>query len=419
MAQRIGFVSTRFAGTDGVSLEASKWATVLSAKGHHCFWFAGELDRDTHRSLLVPEAHFKYDQNQWINERVFGQKMRRATVTETIHTLTGILKRRLGEFIESFALDMLIVENALTIPMHIPLGIALTELIAESQIPTIAHHHDFYWERTRYVVNAVGDYLRMAFPPHLPSIEHVVINSSAQEELALRTGIASVIIPNVIDYENAPAVNNDLSRKVRDSLGLQRDDVMILQPTRIVQRKGIEHAVTLVEELGDRRYKLVISHEAGDEGYEYADWLKANARDRGVDLRLLTTRISDPIYGNHANRELFTLWDVYPHADFITYPSLYEGFGNAFLEAIYFKKPLLINRYAIFVRDIEPKGFDLVVMDGYLTKKNIGDVRSILESPDVKNRIVEHNYAVASKHYSYAILRQWLSMLMIKFFGVG
>jgi hypothetical protein len=193
---------------------------------------------------------------------------------------------------------------------------------------------------------------------------------------------------------------------------------MILQPTRIVQRKGIEHAVTLVEELGDRRYKLVISHEAGDEGYEYADWLKTNARDRGVDLRLLTTRISDPIYGNHANRELFTLWDIYPHADFITYPSLYEGFGNAFLEAIYFKKPLLINRYAIFVRDIEPKGFDLVVMDGYLTKKNIGDVRSILESPDVKNRIVEHNYAVASKHYSYAVLRRWLSMLMIKFFGV-
>jgi glycosyltransferase involved in cell wall biosynthesis len=418
MAQRIGFVSTRFAGTDGVSLEASKWATVLSAKGHHCFWFAGELDRNTHRSLLVPEAHFKYDQNQWINERVFGQKMRRASVTETIHTLTAILKRRLGEFIERFTLDMLIVENALTIPMHLPLGIALTELIAESQIPTIAHHHDFYWERTRYVVNAVGDYLRMAFPPHLPSIEHVVINSSAQEELALRTGIASVIIPNVIDYENAPAVNNNLSRKVRDSLGLQRDDVMILQPTRIVQRKGIEHAVTLVEELGDRRYKLVISHEAGDEGYEYADWLKTNARDRGVDLRLLTTRISDPIYGNHANRELFTLWDIYPHADFITYPSLYEGFGNAFLEAIYFKKPLLINRYAIFVRDIEPKGFDLVVMDGYLTKKNIGDVRSILESPDVKNRIVEHNYAVASKHYSYAVLRRWLSMLMIKFFGV-
>ena len=90
--------------------------------------------------------------------------------------------------------------------MHIPLGIALTELIAETQIPTIAHHHDFYWERTRFSVNAVGDYLRMAFPPSLPNIEHVVINSTAQEELALRTGITSIVIPNVLDFENPPDV---------------------------------------------------------------------------------------------------------------------------------------------------------------------------------------------------------------------
>ena len=29
------------------------------------------------------------------------------------------------------------------------------------------------------------------------------------------------------------------------------------------------------------------------------------------------------------------------------------------LNGFYFKKQLLINRYTIFVRDIEPKGFDL------------------------------------------------------------
>ena len=90
--------------------------------------------------------------------------------------------------------------------MHIPLGIALTELIAETQIPTIAHHHGFYWERTRFMVNAVGDYLCMAFPPNLPRIEHVVINSAAQEELSLRIGISSIVIPNVLDVENPPAI---------------------------------------------------------------------------------------------------------------------------------------------------------------------------------------------------------------------
>ena len=418
MPKNIGFVSTRFAGTDGVTLEASKWARVLEAKGHSCFWFAGELDRENTRSFLVPEAHFRHEQNQWINTRVLGRKQRKASVTETIQALKSILKVQLRDFIETFQVDMLIAENVLTIPMHVPLGIALTELIAETQIPTIAHHHDFYWERTRYAVNAVEDYLRMAFPPKLPSIEHVVINSSAQEELALRTGIASIIIPNVIDYENPPEIDAVQSLQIRESIGLGPDDVMILQPTRIVQRKGIEHAIALVEELEDPRYKLVISHEAGDEGYDYAEWLKENARDRGVDLRLVATRIADPINGNGDRNEDYTLWDVYPYADFITYPSLYEGFGNAFLEAVYFKKPLLINRYAIFVRDIEPKGFDLVVMDGFLTKRNIADVKHILESPERRAQMIEHNYAVAAKYYSYALLRRWLGTLMINFFGV-
>ena len=62
-----------------------------------------------------------------------------------------------------------------------------------------------------------------------------------------------------------------------------------------------------------------------------------------MDLRLLNLRISDPMNPDVNRKDLYTLRDVYPHADFITYPSLYEGFGNAFLEAIYFKKPLLIN----------------------------------------------------------------------------
>jgi len=46
MIKHIGFVSTRFSGTDGVSLEACKWADVFEQNGHRCFWFAGEIDRD-------------------------------------------------------------------------------------------------------------------------------------------------------------------------------------------------------------------------------------------------------------------------------------------------------------------------------------------------------------------------------------
>lgn len=415
--KNIGFISTRFSGTDGVTLEASKWAQVLKDMGHACYWFAGQLDKDPASSMLVPEAFFQDEKNIWINARILGHKRRDHTVTDTIQDVKNRLKKYIREFIQRFNIDLIIAQNALTIPMHVPLGMAVTEVIAETQIPTIAHHHDFYWERTRFSVNAVNDYLRMAFPPNLPGMEHIVINSAAQEELALRTGCSSIIIPNILNFENPPRVSSSTRPAIRAELGFEKDDIVFLQPTRIVQRKGIEHALNLVRELDTPRCKLLISHEAGDEGYEYAEWLKREAKDMGVDLRLLTTSMRDPWNDNHVKKPARSLLDIYPCADFVTYPSLYEGFGNAFLEAVYFHKPVLINRYATFVRDIEPKGFDLIAMDGFLTEKTVDQVRSVLQSPQRIERMVQHNFNVAAKHYSYAVLRRWLNTLMVNFFG--
>ena len=113
----------------------------------------------------------------------------------------------------------------------------------------------------------------------------------------------------------------------------------------------------------------------------------------------------------------YSLWDVYPFADFITYPSHYEGFGNAFLEAIYFKKPILVNRYTTFVRDIEPLDFDLAVMDGFLTRKTVRQVLDILASPERRERMVNYNYEVARRHYSYSVLRTQLNAILSHFFG--
>ena len=56
MGRHIGFVSTRFAGTDGVTLESSKWADVFEKNGHNCFWFAGELDRDPENGDASPPS---------------------------------------------------------------------------------------------------------------------------------------------------------------------------------------------------------------------------------------------------------------------------------------------------------------------------------------------------------------------------
>ncbi|MGJ3244157.1 MAG: glycosyltransferase [Opitutales bacterium] len=409
MAKNIGFVSTRFAGSDGVSLESAKWAKVLWDDKHVSYWYSGRNDRHPGVSFCVPEAYFGFPENQWINERIWGRSSRDPKVTLRIRNLANYLKETLYRFVDYHDIDMLVPQNILAIPMHVPLGIATTEFLAETQMPAICHHHDFFWERVRFSINAVGDYLDMAFPPRLPNLRHMVINQAAQEQLALRKGASSLLVPNVFDFDNPPPAQPDsYAADFRREVGLQPDDIFILQPTRIVPRKGIEHAIKLVGMLEDPRCKLVISHDAGDEGLEYRNQLIGLAEEEGVDLRFVAGRIGEKRQRDHEGKKIYTLWDVYHHADLVTYPSLYEGFGNALLEAIYFRVPVLINRYSIFVQDIEPKGFDLIVMDGFVTGELIARVRRIIDDPAYRKRMVDHNFKIARRYYSYTVLRRIL-----------
>ena len=369
MGHNIGFVSTRFAGTDGVTLESAKWAKVLWDHEHRSFWFAGMLDRDPAASMLVPQAWFGEENIAYINRHAYGTYTRTPEITRLIRSMAEHLKHKLYEFVRLFEIEILILENAVTIPMNIPLGVALTNFIAETGFPTIAHHHDFYWERDRFSVNSVGDFLSMAFPPDLPSIQHVTINSFAQEDLSHRCGVSSILVPNVLEFEKPPPEPDDYAKSLRAEVGLKEDDIVFLQPTRVVPRKGIEHSISLVANLKNPKCKLVISHESGDEGFEYCEALIEMAENQNVDLRFIEDRVKERRSVDEYGRRIYTLGDAYSVADFITYPSLYEGFGNALLEAFYYRKPVLVNRYSIFIADIEPRGFQVVSMTASSPKR--------------------------------------------------
>ena len=140
----IGFVSTRLSGTDGVTLETRKWVSVLRSLGYDIFFFAGESEWSSEVSYVVPEAHFNHPDIKAINADLFDDYVRSSKTSGKIQSLRFYLKKHLYTFIEKFGVDLLIIENALSIPMNVPLGLALTELVAETRIPAIAHHHDFY-----------------------------------------------------------------------------------------------------------------------------------------------------------------------------------------------------------------------------------------------------------------------------------
>jgi len=423
----IGFISTRLAGTDGVSLETAKWVTVLRRMGHKIYYCAGELEAGGPPGKCVPEMHFRDPRAKALGARAFGGSKPDPTLLDDIARLAEPLLAGMREFVDTFGIEALIIQNGLAIPMQLPLGLALAELITETGLPTIAHHHDFYWERERFRTNCIPEFLDTYFPFDAPQMRHVVINSPAQGDLKARRGIEATIVPNVFDFGTppsrsaiqAPPSPDAFNYSLRDTLGLTNDHLMILQPTRVVPRKGIETSIELIRRLREphnlrrlgKEPVLVITHHAGDEGMSYLHQLQQQAQNAHVPLIYAAAHF-EPRRAWVRGRKVYSLWDAYIHADFVTYPSLYEGFGNALLETICFRQPAMVNRYSVYVVDIAPLGFDLIEIDGTIVEDTVEEVIDAITNPARRREMVAKNFRLGAQHFSYEVLQEKLQELL-------
>jgi mannosylglucosylglycerate synthase len=404
---RIGFISTRLAGVDGVSLETDKIARVLEEMGHDCFYCAGELDADTRPGRLAPAMHFRDATAQRIHDEVFHNPDPGPALFRQIYDSADAIRAELEAFIDEHDLDLIVPQNASTIPMNISLGVAIADTIRRRRIKTLCHHHDFYWERERFANNGIQDILNDAFPPRLGPVHHLVINTIMQRRVKAWLGIEAAYLPNVFDFENPPPPPDDYALGFRAELGLSNDDLIVLQPTRIIRRKAIEKAIELVRKLDDPRLVLIITGYEGDEPGDYGGWLREEAERSGIRYRFIGEYV-DSQRGQVSGHAVYTLWDLYPQAHFITYPSVYEGFGNALIETLYFRKPIIVHTYPPYLSDIKPAGVRAVEFTHDLTQNVLDKTREIIDNDRIRREMTEHNYQIGLAHFSYRVLRETL-----------
>jgi glycosyltransferase involved in cell wall biosynthesis len=409
---RIGIVATRLAGVDGVTFEAAKWEMALERMGHEVRLCAGEVDALRASARLVPPMHFTWPPAARVTAAAFDPNSDPDAVRAEIERLAELLIPVLDNWIDVQQLDALIVENAWAIPMHLPLGVALRRIVERRGFPAIGHHHDYWWERERFAGCLVPEILEQAFPPDLPNIRHASINSLAAGELRRRRGIDSLVVPNVFDFERPrPRPHPGVRRRMRAELGMNDKGLLVVQPTRVVPRKGIELAIELVGRLNDPGAVLLITSPAGDEGLDYLVELERRAEEAGIRLRYAANRFEPDLEGKPIG-PAHTLHDAYLAADLITYPSLYEGYGNALVEAIFYGKPVVVNRYSVYVSDIAPMGFKFIEMDGQVTDEVVAAVRDALAHPARQRRVARHNFEIARRRLSYRVLRRRLRRLL-------
>ena len=409
---RIGIIATRLAGVDGVTFETAKWETVLERMGHTVRLCAGEVDALRYNARLIPAMHFQYPATLRVTAAAFDPESDADAVRREIGRLADQLLPVLAAWVATERLDQLIVENAWAIPMQLPLGVALRDLAEQTGLPAIGHHHDYWWERGRFATCVVPDVLERAFPPALPNVRHVSINTLAASGLQTRRGLVSTVIPNVFDFAAPrPRPRADVRRQLRAELGMTDRGALVVQPTRVVPRKGIELAIELMGKLGDHDAVLLITSPAGDEGLDYLVALERQAERAHVRLRYAADRFVPDLEGRHLG-PAHSLHDAYLAADLISYPSLYEGFGNALLEAVFYGKPVLVNRYPVYDADIRTLGFRFVEIEGAITRDTVRAVQSLLADPAGVTADANHNFNIGRQHLGYDRLERALGDLL-------
>ncbi|MGI8662494.1 MAG: glycosyltransferase family 4 protein [Acidimicrobiales bacterium] len=198
-------VSFRLGGTDGVSVVAATWSTILHDFGFDVALVAGE---GAGISRIVVGLELGAD-----------HEPARAAVVAALSDA-----------------QLVIVENLCTIPMNLPAARVVAGVLRGR--PAILHHHDPAWQRPQWAHVT-------ELPPDDASWRHVTINRLSEGELAAR-GIAATTIYNGFD-PNPPAGRRN---STRHALGVGAGEILVAHPVRAISRKAVPAAVRLAEELG-------------------------------------------------------------------------------------------------------------------------------------------------------------------------
>lgn len=449
-SKRIGMVHYKVLGTDGVSLEMDKWKVVLEGAGHQVFYISGQIsDRE---DIVHPELYHLSDtavrlyRYSFAGEQTFeGEQEYR----QVLYTEAQKVEQLIGSWIDEHRIELLIPQNIWSVAMNPAVAIGVQEACRDRQLEVLAQHHDFYWERFgqgRTDSPTARILMEEYLPPKDRHYRHVVINSYAQGKLKERRGIESSVIPNVFDLSQ-PAWHRDAyNADYRRRLGIAENDIVILQATRIVKRKAIELAIDTAAEIRRRRSKLIgrslydgrtfgedsqiilllAGYSADDDTGNYLKRLTEHAAARQVKL-ICSEDMTGHSRALEGGKKIYSLWDAYAHADLISYPSYWEGWGNQLLEGIFAKKPIIIFEYPVFLEDIQQTGLQLISLgSSYETDPLTGLVRvdqkyieraaeasiELLIDAKERSKVVEANFATARRYYSTDALKQYLLPLI-------
>ncbi len=424
---RIGIIIGRIGGVDGVALEAEKWIHCLHEMGHKVFIISGQYEEriiDVEKESILNMLSFFAPETLWEQDRAFFDKREEEeAILEHVDTAAEFIAKKLVRWIRKRKLDVAISENGSALPSHLSMAVGIKRAFERTAVNAITHDHDFHWERgDRYDSNykLVNNLVENTFPLRLSNSKHAVINTHTQNLLKDKYGRDSIMVPNVMDFDKPFGRVTKRNKKLLKDIGLNKRDIPLFQITRIVRRKGIESAIDLIHRLNrlnKSNVKLVITgdHKDDNKGDYHMELINAIFKLKLQDHVIFANQyISNHIRTAPKIKSVYSLSDAYASAVACTYFSTYEGFGNAFVEAVLAKKPIFVNNYKpVYWPDIGSKGFRTVLLeDNNLTDEAVEEINEVIHNMTLRKEMAAHNFALGKEHFSYHVLREKLKELL-------
>ncbi len=385
----------------------------------------------------------------------------------------------IAKFIDDNHIDLFIVHNA-SHPTNFVYAIAVGRYFEKLRhqrqyLPRyLLWWHDSHFERERFlhpnpVIKSFLDYIPG------PYAHGIVFINTAQAALARQVYKShfnhhqdtrrffsqnTTVIPNTCDIPwswkrqpshgdgetpLAPPIDNFNKNFFEDigllaeleELGASLDEtLLILQHTRVVARKRIDYAIDFAflmhERLLNKGCKkataLIISGHSGDEDDAYVNQLllhfeaklKQATHPEGIILLFAEHRIfaeREVIIDKRYYRFRDIPGIIARHGGVGSYFSESEGYGNNLLEMISMGLPVLINRYPVYKKDIEPLGFMLpAIEDGQFTGDFLEAAEALVADPQKRAEVVRHNLNVLDKKLNHKVISKKMEKVLHNMF---
>jgi hypothetical protein len=164
----------------------------------------------------------------------------------------------------------------------------------------------------------------------------------------------------------------------------------------------------------------------------YTHALEQRAHRRGVELIWAGERVKHSRGRTDDGQKIYSLWDSYVQADMVTYPSIWEGWGNQFIEAVFAHLPVVLFEYPVWRSDLAQIGFDVASLGDQIVAydehglvevadeqldRAVEHTLKFLKDGDRRRQATELNYDLAQRFFSYDALESYIMPLVDRALG--